>query len=50
MVSSLLVWAAIDRLAAQDLRSAHAQVSFLLGEALARRGVRVRAPGRASDA
>lgn len=38
------LWAEIERLAAQDLRSANAQVEFLLREALARRGVRVRPP------
>ena len=32
------LWAEIERLAAQDLRSANAQVEFLLREALARRG------------
>ena len=33
------LWAEIERLAAQELRSANAQVEFLLREALARRGV-----------
>jgi hypothetical protein len=37
------LWAEIERLAAQELRSANAQVEFLLREALARRGLRVRA-------
>ena len=32
------VWAEIERLAAQELRSANAQVEYLLREALARRG------------
>ncbi len=32
------VWAEIERLAAQELRSANAQVEMLLREALARRG------------
>ena len=32
------LWAEIERLAAQDLRSANAEVEFLLREALARRG------------
>ncbi len=32
------VWEAIERLAAQELRSANAQVEFLLREALVRRG------------
>lgn len=33
-----LLWAEIERLAAQELRSANAQVEYLLREALARRG------------
>jgi hypothetical protein len=33
-----VLWAEIERLAAQDLRSANAQVEYLLREALARRG------------
>ena len=32
------LWVEIERLAAQDLRSANAQVEFLLREALQRRG------------
>ena len=36
------LWAEIERLAAQELRSANAQVEFLLREGLARRG---RLPG-----
>jgi hypothetical protein len=36
------LWAEIERLAAQELRSANAQVEYLLREALARRG---RLPG-----
>ena len=32
------LWAQIERLAAQELRSANAQVEYLLREALARRG------------
>jgi hypothetical protein len=32
------LWEAIERLAAQELRSANAQVEFLLREGLARRG------------
>lgn len=32
------LWAEIERLAAQELRSANAQVEFLLREALAQRG------------
>jgi hypothetical protein len=38
------VWADIERLAAAELRSANAQVEFLLREALAVRGVRQRPP------
>ena len=43
------LWAEIERLAAQELRSANAQVEFLLREALARRG-RKPHPGRAPSA
>ena len=32
------LWAEIERMAAQELRSANAQVEFLLRESLARRG------------
>ena len=39
------LWAEIERLAAAELRSANAQVEFLLREALARRGIKPR-PGR----
>lgn len=38
------LWAEVERLAAQELRSANAQVEFLLREALARRGVKLKAP------
>jgi hypothetical protein len=38
------LWAEVERLAAQELRSANAQAEFLLREALARRGIRIRAP------
>ena len=41
------LWAEIERLAAQDLRSANAEVEFLLREALGRRG---RLPARAAAA
>ena len=37
------VWEEVERLAAQELRSANAQVEFLLREALERRG---RLPGQ----
>lgn len=40
------LWAAIERLAAQELRSANAQVEFLLRDALARHGLLPR-PGSA---
>ena len=40
------LWAEVERLAAQELRSANAQVEYLLREALARRG---RLPGNADD-
>jgi hypothetical protein len=33
-----VLWAEIERLAAQELRSANAQVEFMLREALERRG------------
>jgi len=36
------LWAEIERLAAQELRSANAQVEYLLREVLERRGRRVR--------
>jgi hypothetical protein len=38
------VWAEIERMAAAELRSANAQVEFLLREALEARGVRKRPP------
>ena len=38
------LWAEVERMAAQELRSANAQVEFLLREALARRGVKLKAP------
>jgi hypothetical protein len=34
------LYAALSRLAAQDLRSVNAEIEFLLREAMARRGVR----------
>ena len=40
------LWAELERLAAQELRSANAQVEYLLREALARRG-RLPAPAPA---
>ena len=41
------LWAEIERLAAQELRSANAQVEYLLRESLSRRGRRVPAPAPA---
>ena len=38
------LWAAVERLAASDLRSANAQVECLLREALKARGVKLDAP------
>ena len=38
------LWAEVERLAQADLRSANAQVEFMLREALEARGVRQRPP------
>jgi hypothetical protein len=38
------LWAAVERCAAADLRSVNAQVECLLREALASRGVKLKAP------
>ena len=38
------LWAAVERCAAADLRSANAQVECMLREALAARGVKLNAP------
>jgi hypothetical protein len=43
------VLAAVERLAAAELRSVNAQVEALLREALARRGVDIRLPEKAED-
>ena len=40
------VWTALDRLARMELRSVNAQIEFLLRDALARRGIGPRQPGR----
>mgnify|MGYP002624709450 CR=1 FL=1 len=40
------LWAEVERLAAQELRSANAQVEYLLREALQRRG---RLPGSGAE-
>lgn len=42
------LWAEIERLAAQELRSANAQVEYLLREALARRGRKAPASPKSS--
>jgi hypothetical protein len=45
------LWAEIERLAAAELRSANAQVEYLLREAVrARTGSRLAAPKRKADA
>jgi hypothetical protein len=38
------LWDELQRLAAQDLRSVNAEIEFLLREALARRGIKPKAP------
>ncbi|MDQ3144677.1 MAG: toxin-antitoxin system HicB family antitoxin [Pseudomonadota bacterium] len=38
------LWAAVERLAATDLRSVNAEVECLLREALKERGVKLKAP------
>ncbi|WBS00278.1 hypothetical protein OU994_18340 [Pseudoduganella sp. SL102] len=43
------LWAELQRLAANDLRSVNAEIEFLLREALARRGIRVQPPARGAD-
>jgi len=40
------VWAELERLAQADLRSVNAQIEFLLRDALARRGIVAKPPGR----
>ena len=41
------LYATVERLAAQDLRSVNAELECLLREALAKRGVKLEAPVRA---
>jgi hypothetical protein len=43
------LWAEIERLAQAELRSANAQVEFLLREALARRGVAAKRGKQAAE-
>ena len=38
------LWAAVERCAAAELRSVNAEVEYLLREALAARGVKLKAP------
>ena len=44
-----MLWQAIERLAAQEIRSANAQVEYLLREALAQRGIRIKTLPDAGD-
>lgn len=44
-----VLWQAIERLASQEIRSANAQVEYLLREALARRGIRLKPAADAGD-
>lgn len=44
-----VLWQAIERLAAQEIRSANAQVEYLLREALNRRGIRLNPASDAGD-
>jgi hypothetical protein len=44
-----VLWTAIERLAAQEIRSANAQVEYLLREALSQRGIRLQIPGSETD-
>ena len=40
------VWVALERLAQSDLRSVNAEIEFLLRDALARRGIVPKPPGK----
>jgi len=40
-----VLWTEIERMAAQELRSANAQVEYLLRQALLQRGRKIPAPG-----
>lgn len=44
------LWEELQRLAARDLRSVNAEIEFLLREALARRGVKVKEGGAGNPA
>ncbi|MBB3220104.1 hypothetical protein [Pseudoduganella umbonata] len=43
------LWAELQRLAANDLRSVNAEIEYLLREALARRGIKVQPPAHHPD-
>jgi len=45
-----VLWQAIERLASQEIRSANAQVEYLLREALAQRGIRIKTGTDVGDA
>jgi hypothetical protein len=45
-----VLWGEIERLAAQELRSANAQVEYLLRQALAQRGRKFSEPFNSKDA
>ena len=44
------LWSAVERLAAKELRSANAQVEYLLREALTRRGLKLDEEAQAPEA
>lgn len=46
-----VLWEELQRLAAQDMRSVNAEIEFLLREALARRGIKLKsgAENKAND-
>ena len=41
------LWAALEKLAATELRSVNGQIEYLLRDAVAKRGVRIEEDGRA---
>ena len=43
------LWEALQRLAAQDLRSVNAEIEFLLREGLAKRGLKIKEGSGAGD-
>jgi len=42
------VWVELERLARAELRSVNAQIEFMLRDGLARRGIKPRAPAKAT--